>query len=1149
MIMSIIKHLIKRLPIIYFSVFLSLILTGQETDNPLFPKTHPSPGSMSIQEGVSTQEGLFTGTYHISYPIWTIEATDFSIPITLDYTTSARKVAEFSGEVGLGWSLNAGGVITRVVNGFKDEDPLHGYFNNDIPLQDNPSPLSYYEAMTGAEDNEPDVFTYNVNGYSGKFVIAQDQGQIIQIPESNIDIDYEIAGTDIDYFVLTTPDGVKYTFDVQEKIELTTNQSTTPRTSVTAWYPSEIELPNTIDKILIGYGNLVNYEITYPEKQSKIYKVDGETSQCAPAWEFKETISTAKYLLKPYVTNINYEYKNQSVFFDYVADLNYNTNARRLTGIRITSMGNWLYYRLDHEITQYHHFLTEIVKHDNLTNGKENITTFEYYGTNLPDQTSNGIDFWGYYNGVETNASKIPLLEYNGITYGNAYKYSTEAAKRGLLKRIIYPTGGFKEFQYELHDWSEIDKSGYTVSDPQNNTQYWKVIYRDSELTNFLIKHDQLVYFDIFIDGVDHTLLEARIEPVDVDDPRAQTHTYTESVNQEPIFLYEGLWKIWLKERGFQDEEQWGNSYIRFHIDYSGDGGIDELRSRGAGVRIKKVLNYDGKKLDSTRFEYTKERVGEGDPISSGVLLSGLTLLTTFNRNCYEYLPQQRVTSGYIELHSDNYYGDHQFRGSNVAYSRVIEYVGGKNDETGLNGKIVYEYELDGGYRSSNIYPHNPLKDNDGWKYGQIKKKTTYDTDDDVVLTEENNYTLNTYSTEVWGISANFKTIDSWAMDEAPDPTNNQPMPPGYESEYEWDNWNGVWVQGGPYCYQTGYKHLVSKTVEHNAPPINTKEKTQYLYNQNHLVTHNITRLVDDEDPFTLNDRLHVMRSIYPDEYTGNTMATALLNKHILNRPIEEISFMIDNAGYFGNLTLSNVIDWKVNIFNIIDPHILNETYDVDLQRLIVNNPSFDIDDFGSSRIGTLTSNADQMFNVVVHNSYGNRYEVDERGRSKMSYVYNYKVHEKPIAIAANATRSQIYYTSFEEPDLDYIITGGAKTGDRYCSNGLQKTLPNLPYGQYIKSYWAKEGGNWVFHKSVEDHTSGTYTLTLTGNVDEVRLYPVDAQMVTYTYKPLFGLSSITDEKDVTTSFVYDSLGRLSRVLDNDGNILKEYEYHYKGEE
>jgi hypothetical protein len=63
---------------------------------------------------------------------------------------------------------------------------------------------------------------------------------------------------------------------------------------------------------------------------------------------------------------------------------------------------------------------------------------------------------------------------------------------------------------------------------------------------------------------------------------------------------------------------------------------------------------------------------------------------------------------------------------------------------------------------------------------------------------------------------------------------------------------------------------------------------------------------------------------------------------------------------------------------------------------------------------------------------------------------------------------------------------------------------------------------------------------------DDLRFYPMDAQMTTYTYEPLIGITSASDANNKPTFYNYDPFNRLSYVKDHQGNILKKYDYHYK---
>ncbi|MDQ0477483.1 hypothetical protein [Chryseobacterium sp. MDT2-18] len=53
-------------------------------------------------------------------------------------------------------------------------------------------------------------------------------------------------------------------------------------------------------------------------------------------------------------------------------------------------------------------------------------------------------------------------------------------------------------------------------------------------------------------------------------------------------------------------------------------------------------------------------------------------------------------------------------------------------------------------------------------------------------------------------------------------------------------------------------------------------------------------------------------------------------------------------------------------------------------------------------------------------------------------------------------------------------------------------------------------------------------------------------QITTYTYDPLIGVRSITPPSGLREYYFYDAANRLKEVRDSNGNVLKEYQYHYK---
>lgn len=90
--------------------------------------------------------------------------------------------------------------------------------------------------------------------------------------------------------------------------------------------------------------------------------------------------------------------------------------------------------------------------------------------------------------------------------------------------------------------------------------------------------------------------------------------------------------------------------------------------------------------------------------------------------------------------------------------------------------------------------------------------------------------------------------------------------------------------------------------------------------------------------------------------------------------------------------------------------------------------------------------------------------------------------------------------------------------------------------------------GSWTYYEGRFTAPSATATLSLSGAanayLDELRLFPADAGMQTWTYTDLFGVSATADASGRISYFEYDKLGRQVLVRDQEGNILAKTELH-----
>ena len=131
---------------------------------------------------------------------------------------------------------------------------------------------------------------------------------------------------------------------------------------------------------------------------------------------------------------------------------------------------------------------------------------------------------------------------------------------------------------------------------------------------------------------------------------------------------------------------------------------------------------------------------------------------------------------------------------------------------------------------------------------------------------------------------------------------------------------------------------------------------------------------------------------------------------------------------------------------------------------------------------------------------------------------------------------TEFFFEGFEQNPS--ATAGAAHTGNMYYNGNYTVTWAPPNSRSYLIQYWSLSGGLWVFHE-----TSYSQNMVLTGPVDDVRVFPVDALMTSYTYNPIVGKTSETDPSGRSTIYQYDGLNRLQTVLDQDNNVLKTYTY------
>lgn len=186
----------------------------------------PSPEGASLGKYGDIPLNLFKGTANVRVPIYELKKGDITLPISLDYSSSGNKVNDVSTNVGLGWTLLAGGAITISIN---DNDDLR--FQRIFPynfLTFNPNAdtsindpqyiiAKKYINGTNNYDLQADDYYYNVGGQSGRFFFDVDNTDGYSVPKNDFKIHRDSTG-----WKLTDAKGTIYTFNLSEIIPLQT---------------------------------------------------------------------------------------------------------------------------------------------------------------------------------------------------------------------------------------------------------------------------------------------------------------------------------------------------------------------------------------------------------------------------------------------------------------------------------------------------------------------------------------------------------------------------------------------------------------------------------------------------------------------------------------------------------------------------------------------------------------------------------------------------------------------------------------------------------------------------------------------------------------------------------------------------------------
>lgn len=1140
------KNILYIIVLFSFSIFIK----AQTTDMPNY--SPPSPNAQTFLKYGEYPVSNYTGIPNIDIPIHSINLKDISFPISISYNASGIKVDEEASRVGLGWSLNAGGVISQTIMGRSNDFEEFAYFNdtssglnlkdmtgvytfsdytiltylnNKLPftLPQGMSLPDFYNGMSTLDKNcgnnmefAPDIFNYNFNGYSGKFIFLR-TGKIVKEKEDNLIILPNIDSRDaspqrLKSWTIITPDGTKYNFTQTECSLLPGTVLAKQNLYPSSFYLTSIQTVNGTT-INLSYKKETDYLMAVFNREQNRYASLNEVSIDLSVHEkvylekisypsgeviFEHSYDRIDFQLESRLKTINI-YENGVNKCKWVLDHDYFT--ANITNIEIptlaqlkTKAGNFNNYYND-SWNQKRLKLKELrqVEIDNKTNSYK----FAYNETRLPTKLSSAIDHWGYYNGANNNYLIPDIIQNISSTEDKLiFSYDGKGTNREpnvdynqafILKKIIYPTGGSTQFSYGTNRYKADDFE----NDPYKKDYMYKrkifAVSATQEQGGNNIPHQQVA---ITVPGPSAKQFRVKAEIVldsylYIGDPKLEI-SFRKNINDknpEWTFTFHGnnllpappITANKKIEYSSPDINLAPGSYILFvegslykyikSIDVKASGVTvypeDYLKENytgiGGGLRIESISNYnsEGQHISGKLYKYTT------DPALYDYYSPG------YSSGRLMFYPRYRKDWDII--------GSSGLRGNgySVGYSKV--YVFDTDSKGKYSGGILHEYINTpdknlfytwGDYELPyNSYPRVKDANPSGigtYSYsenGSLLKETIYESEGtQLKKIKETEYTYRSLGggpNIVWGIlKSSLMTGNTCPLD------------------FNFNDFIEIYWREKPSNMATGY--LYPAII-----PMQTylSQKRDIIYDKNGTASetiinydyNNVYHYMTRETLMSAGATLKTTEYKYPPDFTSNSTMVALTDANRIKDPVEVIQTKNSKKSQVAN---------DYSLFN------------------------------GIPQIAAAKSNTGANNNlesrIIYHNYdiYGNPLYLSKDEGIKVVYLWSYQ-GQYPIAEIKNGTYTEVetaVKSIFSVAGIDALSTLSVPNETKLKDGSLQRALPN-------------------------------------------------ALVTTYTYKPLVGILTATDPSGITTYYDYDSFGRLKRTYIKENTTektIQTYDYHYQ---
>ncbi|MGN8067810.1 hypothetical protein [Mucilaginibacter sp. 22184] len=1129
----------------------------------------PAPNAAQLGKFGGLTPGLFSGAAKQQISLYTIKTRDLEVPISLSYSSNGVKVDEVASHAGTNWVLNFGGVINRTAYDVPDEfgtfvAPPNG-FDSLTPALFNYLNTAVNNDYSG-QDTQPDMFTFNFNGEAGKFILDAQKIPVL-LDKSNLKIEPNFTGLSWN-FKITTGNGDQYFFGGSQATESSKTYSgggpscgkSYGSPIPTAWYLNKIKSVKG-DSIVFKYTATNEfYSASVNESMTRTAPTGagiwscqppGCTSGCGSTGGTCVVINDDKIcstsLSVQGVALSEVDFDQGKITIDNIArgdvqgDIlvgNINIYSNTKTSLLKQFTLGYVYSNsgLNYISNSYigsneksRPFLQSINEKD-LNGVVAQKYKFSYEDINgLPPRLSFAQDHYGYFNG-KNNTIFIPVADdpyiksYFPASMGNRTPDSLYARK-GLLTKIIYPTGGSDSLVYEPHKGMIQVTIPPTVKDISTNaTGTGTRTGVTTSVTSSTILKVAPSTLTLYCDGL--------AGPGTYD----TVHQFAEAEVDDAAT---GARVLYLKALPFENKTgavnlSAGHSYIlkvtaygsviggSADLSYSdGNPTYQSVLGQFGGMRVAKVITFDPVQNNTQVKRFYYGDLNNLNNSSANNIIDGDNVLYYKG---YRTITQCETFCTYTQGSSSSMYNLFVYSDENVVYNSVIEGLGNNFENGGVEHIYSVHADVPAHTTMGNDTKGAPLS-NAGWDNGR-EINTNYFKKNGTNF----NYTrkiYNHYKLDSRGSESHYGYVISSEYDRQHTPLEERDFDRFDVSQYNLDS------------------HWVYK---------DTTRTTEYDAAQNLIASHLEVDRYDNPVHFNLT-RNQITKSTgqlittlitYPQDYTStNTFITNLINNHVLDVPIETVKYQQNADG-----SNTNILSGVLRTYKTDGKGLLDSVYGA---KIIAAIPLASFK-FSNAATGVLpisgttgayikSSTYEPRLNSVSYDGFGNLTQQHIQNGLNISYKWGYNGNY-PIARISNAAPNEFYSEGYEESTASGVTTGTGHTGIKYTTNAtVSWSKPNSR--NYVITYWYRSGGVWKL-QTEQAYTGPTFTMSGGDAYDDVRIYPADAQLTTLTFDPIIGATSSTDSKGETTYFEYDSFLRLLNTKDKDRNILKSYDYNYR---